>query len=419
MQKIILKNTIVNGYRVEFDYDYPEEWGDFIVDPTEKLFAEYDFLLHDIPKSILNILFVSNVMLLAMFHNGVIILDELDKSFYDSIPNILNGYRELYPDRNINITINCSDIKSYQLKKTNKKIVAFTGGVDATSAVASHINEDLIIANIWGGDIKLDNPIRHNAHVKYFEQFAKEHRYCFHSVSSNFRFIYDDRYIPDHFNHDWWCAIGHSVLIPVFLIPLACKYKANIYLASTYTKKEYSENIIHDCNYYGIVNSIRFSNLKTIQCDENISRSEKIINIISAFNPKKTGEIQLLSCWNHKKNSIVNCCNCEKCYRTIMDIKSNQFDPELLGYNVDDDIYKRIKVYLSTKNDLPCDMWRDIQNKFLENKKIWKKDKQVGWILKIKINEPSKNNKLLYPVYKRFYWKLREIGGRAKRKVFR
>lgn len=400
---ITLNRTIISNNRVEFDCNYPIEWNSFLRNQNEFLFIEYDFDITYIPLSIINIPFVANMLCLAMFSGDEIEIDELDKDFYECIPNVIDGYRELYGERIKNVKIHCKKIaeNKYSIDDNSPKVCAFTGGVDATSAVASHINENLILCNIWGGDIQLDNIDRHNAHEKYFREFAHRHRYKYHSIKSNFRFMYIENNIPYKFEHDWWAAVEHSIVIISTLMPLSYELKASkIYFGSSYTRKEFESNKTNDSNYVSIVNNMKYSSCIVEQCDENMNRTMKIKNIANKLMPTNIGEINILACWNHKYDTSFNCCSCEKCARTIMNILSTDNDPNLYGFPVTRDTYKWIEEFIQQQTNLNEYMWQEIIDTFKENPKRWKRDKRVKWILNYKVNCPPKHG-FVYKKYKR------------------
>lgn len=151
MIKIELKRTIVSENRVDYVYDYPESWEPFLIDPQDHLYIEYDFPLLQIPDSILNIPFVLNMLMFCMFDGTELYVNYLDKVLYDAVPDILNGYRMLYGDKIKDVKIHCEHLENNSYELSGKNVIAFTGGVDATSAVASHIYEKLVLSNIWGG----------------------------------------------------------------------------------------------------------------------------------------------------------------------------------------------------------------------------------------------------------------------------
>lgn len=390
MAKIELRRTIVSESRVDYEYDYPESWHPFLVDPQDHLYIEYDFPLAQMPESILNIPFVLNMLMFCMFDGTELYIDRLDKVFYDAVPDILNGYRRLYGDRIKDVKIYCEHLENNAYELSGKNVVAFTGGVDATSAVASHINEKLVLSNIWGGDVRLNNPGRQQAHVAYFHELAEKYGYDVAVSKSNFRFLYDPKNIPYKFDHFWWSAFGHSIAIIGVLVPIAYYKKAQyIYMGSAYEITEQEAKHIPACNYAPIINSIRFASGSGGQCDTYLKRSQKINNIASAFKVNEHNRIKVLACWNQKAQIGVggNCCHCEKCARTIMDIIVHGKDPVHFGFEVEPKTFSFIKDYVFSGRKMPVEMWKDIQSDFMKDREKWEKDKRVNWIFKVEIGK--------------------------------
>lgn len=390
MGKIELKETIVSGNRVDYGYDYPESWQSFLVDLNDHLYIEYDFVLAGIPNSILNIPFVLNMLMFSMFDGTELYVGHLDKVFYNAVPDILNGYRMLYGDKIKDVKIHCEHLEDNSYELSGKNVIAFSGGVDATSAVASHIHENLVLSNIWGGDIRLNNPGRQQAHEAYFHELAKKYGYEVTVSKSNFRFLYDPKKIPYKFEHFWWGAFGHSIAIIGVLVPIAYYKRAQfVYMGSAYHKNDHEAKHIQECNYAPIINSIRFASGCGQQCDTYLKRIQKINNIASAFNVNENNRIKVLACWNQKRQIGVggNCCHCEKCARTIMEITASGGNPVYFGYDVNTETYKFIKNHVIFSSNLPVEIWEDIQAVFLKDKKKWKNDKRVNWIFKIKIGK--------------------------------
>lgn len=392
----ILKETVVSDNKVQFICDYPDffkkERGEYV------LFAEYDFSLEDIPKSILNVVFVCNFFPYATLSGCNIVVDELDKSFYDGFPDVLKGYRELY-ENDLRYSFSCELkvkklVENSRLPKENKNLIAFTGGVDATSAVASYADGDNVLANIWGSDIKIENVARYTAQKEYHLEFAKKFNYGYCAVKSNFR---DAEILnPSFYDGNIWVEINYVPDIIGLLIPCAYHFQAKrLVLSSSYARKTCAENKIKGANYFDIVNGFKFANSFVEQGDADLDRCEKIKNISSRL--KKP--ITLLCCWESQKG-LFNCCKCEKCFRTIMNITANKLNPNDFGFSVDENTYAEIEKFVK-RNSVPLLMWKDIQDCFLREKDFWKKQKKVRWILNVKFNQAPK--KSFFLKIKRFF----------------
>lgn len=78
-----------------------------------------------------------------------------------------------------------------------------------------------------------------------------------------------------------------------------------------------------------------------------------------------------------------NCCKCEKCYRSIMTLITEQIGPRNFEFNID----KKRKIFLQKEepldNSVVSSMWRDIIDKFIKNKDYWINIKELNWIIEI------------------------------------
>lgn len=88
-----------------------------------------------------------------------------------------------------------------------------------------------------------------------------------------------------------------------------------------------------------------------------------------------------------ERHSKINCCKCEKCFRTIMGIIAEGESPRNYGFNISDveigKIKTKLKEILQT-NQKAIWHWKDIQQRSIENKKLIATNKYYKWILTYK-----------------------------------
>lgn len=420
MSGVVLKSIIAKGNKVSYDYEYPLSWNDYFVKNEGNLFFEYDFNVESVPKSLLAVPFVANMLTVAMFENTVIEVEELDKSFYECIPNVVNGFKKIYPRIDFAYQIVAKKLVDNSYEITENKLLAFTGGLDATSAFATVDKNNLTLVNIWGADVKLNMIDRHNYQMKYFLDFSKKYDCDFKLIKSNLRFIFNGSKIPytKYFSTDWWCAVSHTVAIITAFTPLIYALKAkSVYLGSTYKDDlEFHD----DANNVLIVNQIKIANCQDIRVvDDDLKRIDKIENISKKLNVSEKNPINVFACWNHDNVIEGNCCDCEKCFRTIMEIKSQKLNPIDFGFNVDENTYLKIKDYIKT-HKVGVSFWKEIQNEYLSDKNFWKKDKNLKWILTIQFNKQKTSffKKILRPfvlVKRKFQAEIKKIKNKNER----
>lgn len=382
--------------KVRYEYTAPDEFKKYIKGENY-LFLEFpveDADVEDIPKAVLTIPFVGIISTAAMLLGMEIQVSELDRTFFESLRNIEHIFRRIYCTDEIRIRVLTKSIVECNYVPTNKSSLFFTGGVDATSALVSTISKKPLLLNIWGGDLRLTDEASHKELDEYLQKLtsAMGLEFCF--IKTNAREMFDEnalgkvclKVLGRKYSYDWWSSIAHILSMLTAIAPLVYSRKIQVhYIGSSY---EISSETF-DSNNVEVVNAIKYSSCTFSIVDEDIGRSEKVKRIIQFKKEIKFGEnqadipIELKVCWN--RHAGKNCCSCEKCYRTIMNIIVNHGDPNKFGFNVDSLVLRKMRKYLTTKR-VNSFFWISIQKEFLKNKEYWESQKDISWILHIKIN---------------------------------
>lgn len=172
-----------------------------------------------------------------------------------------------------------------------------------------------------------------------------------------------------------------------------------IYIASSYTKQDVGITCASDPT---IDNTLRFANTRIVHDQYNLSRQEKVENIVQ-YAVKSQQYPFLRVCWEEKGGK--NCCHCEKCYRTIFGILAAGGDPNQFGFTYTSKLNRKIRYELLYKINLTEGQrifWKDIQ------KSIMQKDigSQYQWITNINFDDINSN-----------WRKLRKKIGKCKRLI--
>lgn len=395
---ITLKNIHIekneNCWKVIYEYSAPEKIMQYVMDRKEDLFVEFPMVGNrNIPTAVLTIPFVGIMLTAAMLLDVSISVDELDENFYGSLQDIERVFQSMYHTNKIKIQVLSSKIVACDYSPENFKTLFFTGGVDATSALISTLSQAPILLNIWGGDLRLNDNASHQALDRYLSKIslALGLKYCF--IKTNAREYFNEnelcgvclRILGRKYYHDWWASIAHILSMTTSIAPFLYSNRIGIhYIGSSY---EIGSDTF-DSNNSQLINVIKYCSCNFTLVDDNIDRNEKVKRIIEfeKNNFSKNGKespLELKVCWFRRAGE--NCCECEKCYRTIMNIIVNHGNPNKLGFTVNKATLENMRKYLLTKK-VNIAFWSQIQQEFQKEEKYWESVKEISWILHIKIN---------------------------------
>ncbi len=394
--KISLHSTYVKGTKVEFDYTISNELLCLFA-KEYKFFYEYmfDIDLQSIPKSILNIPFVMNIMPLIWISDSILEVEVLDKQFYDCLGNIKKGFERVYPKVKFKGTLLVDRIEENDYTPNGGNTIFFTGGVDATASLINNLSKKPQPFYILGADVRLDDTENIVAAEQDVSADAGYFGLTCKFIRSSVRYFYDGVKITDVYEKQlkdsWWHGAQHSIGMLSLMAPYAYAEKIETcIIAASFTKE--SEGKINCVSYPFIDEALCLGNTKCYHDGYDMTRQDKI-NLISTYGEKNDKRMMLRVCFTPQKGQ--NCNYCEKCMRTIMSLTATGANPNNYGFQVDEHVYDAIHKYLSSHFLYHTAHWRKIKNEFEKNKEKWKKDKNVAWIFDIKFNSFKIYMKLL------------------------
>ena len=345
MASIKLNGIEIAKNRVDFSYTFSEEikrffsnkWGFFYEYPEK-----YD--LSKVPESILVVPFVMNMMPLVWILDAELSVDTLDETFYYSLQDVLNGVKRVHPNVAFGGKLIVKHLKKNEYKVDNtKKALLFSGGVDAVSTLVTHINEKLMLINIWGADVHPDDLNNHKVIKRDLTFFSKELKLPFFFIRSSLRWCFDEPYLSAYYKniiHDtWWHGMQHSVGLLSLLAPYDYLEKVSTnYIASSFTEKDIG---VYRCISYPFVDSaLKMGSTYCYHDGFEYQRLDKIHNIV-AFANDTNSKIPLKVCFHPKRGE--NCCKCEKCLRTMAAIVTMRGDLQQFGFSPD---YENVEKYI-------------------------------------------------------------------------
>ncbi len=423
MEKILLDNIKIDRNKVEFVFS--------VSDGLETFFSgtpfviDYPVELESVPKSILAIPFVCNVLPIAWLTNSMLILPELDKDFFDCIPQVKKGYETIFPESMFAGKICPDKIVENTIRGTSSGVF-FSGGLDATQTLVTHFSEQPHLISIWGSDIRYDNEAGWKNVHDGIAEIAKRFSLPDVVIRSAFRLFDNERELNEAFEEqlkdNWWHGVKHGLALLGHAAPYAwLAGLQKIYIASSNCP---ADGIVRCASNPLTDNHVRFAGCRVFHDGYEFSRQDKAHNVVK-FSKETGREISLHACWQSQTGN--NCCGCEKCYRTMTAIIIEGGEPEKFGFLNARKFMPAMQSYLVEGKRLTPHLaehhWLHIQNRLAENMELLQESpylQDVKWIAKVNFR---KIDRVKMPLFYRlrswlanhkFYQNLHELKERLK-----
>lgn len=373
-----------------------------------------------VPHSICAIPFVCNVLPIIWITNARLIIPALDKEFWECLPQIKQGYKAMFPESVFLGEIYPQKIVENHMPSQGSACF-YSGGLDATQTLISHLAEQPHLLSIWGADIKYDN----ETGWQVVRDSLKKTASCFDiplvEIRSSFR-EFDQEGVLDadysaQLKDGWWHGVKHGIGLLGHAAPYAfMKGLSAVYIASSNCPQD---GKVRCASHPSIDNHVRFGNCQVVHDGYEFTRQEKVQNVVDYCNISRNNII-LHVCWESQSGG--NCCFCEKCYRTMAAIIAAEGDPSRFGFEKTHEALPQMRDRLLIGRRIntfsAANYWPQIQNEMKKNEKklqispFWN---SIKWILKVDF---SKIDSVTMPIDYRlrrklsqyhFYQKLHEL----------
>lgn len=377
MDKIILNKVEITANKISYKYTIEGDWKKYFYDINEYS-MEYTENIDGTPKSIACIPFITNILPMVWIFDANLIIEEIDKDFYESINKFKEGYIKMYPMLSFKGKFKYKKIVDNSYKATSNVASFYSGGLDATSTLVTHYKEKPMLINLQGSDLNLKYKNVINDVQKFLQDNADNLGLDIVFIKSEFRAMLDEqkltKMVMPIIHDNYWHALQHGIAIIGHAAPLSYKYKMKtVYIASSFTK----EDNVRCASDPTIDNYVKLSSTNVVHDGFSLNRNDKSENI-GNFIKKTNKKIKLRVCLDDHR--VDNCCNCEKCYRTILGFASKGYEPQIVGFNLNNKFYKKVErdfKYKIIVEFIPY--WKNIQNEFFKHPEL-KEDERFKWI---------------------------------------
>lgn len=406
INEIKVKNIQIFQNKVIYDYDISGDWEIYFINAT-KMEICYSEDVTNVPKSVHMVPFLSNILPIVWLCDAVLYVDEIDKDFFDNLELVKKGYREMYPMFEFKGKIVAANVEKNVVKEQNKTAAFFSGGVDAYTTLFRHIEENPFLVTIWGADIKLNDVEGWKNVENHICNVSQEYGLEYFVIKTNFRSVINEAKLDQLVKASkdgWWHGFQHGIALIGNIAPLAyIKQIGYTYIASSYPEKMKGR---YTCaSDPTIDNYVKYCGCETIHDAYELDRQEKIRFLVKQ-KEEQNRTLHLRVCWISTGGK--NCCRCEKCYRTILEIVSEGGDPNEYGFIWDKQHIKSCKKAMLnniTLEEFAIEQYYyPIQPRMIENRTKIINYEEYKWLLDIDF---SKYNNYPMKVFKRtFIWKV-------------
>lgn len=338
------------------------------------MFVEYDTKI-SADRSVLNIPILATVLPLAWLTGSRVYVDELDRTFKESMDDLKQEFEKMYPEIPFARTkINAEVLKENQtgVPPSEGTALFFSGGVDSTYSLITNLELKPRLIMIWGleGHPYPRYPEYWEKVISTYSKFAEEKDLKFNVIRTNALGLLHERRIEHDFHEKLyegtlWGRLQHGLLMIPLSAPLSIgRFNTLLFAASREPTYKYSKfgpwatqprtdekiawadlEVRHD-GYIHLFDKM----MGAIR--EHLKNNQLILRIC----PKKSTHI----------NKELNCSKCVKCLERIGGLALAGVDPNACGFEVDSSTFKLMKSIFERKEAGTVQLietnWKKLQN---------------------------------------------------------
>jgi len=332
---------------------------------SNQFFVEYDKDIHNVSKSILYIPAVSTLIPVAWAVGADIYVEELDKTYLESLGKVQQVMKDWYPNLPFSTNIHVDKVVPNSFSN-NRYGLLFSGGLDSTASYIRHKSKKLDLIMVCGVDIPLDEEKLWRKAKDKYEDFANQENVEISFIKTNARQCTNERLLREEFGRyltdsTWWGGFHHGIFYLGLCAPLSVKHVGTILIAASYTREFQYPWGSHPL----VDNRISWADVRVLHDAYEVSRQEKIRHVLNNCVRNSRHYPHLWVCTIDRPRSFrgFNCGKCEKCSRTITGLVLENIDPNKCGFNIDNKFFDFLKQNLSRfiRGEDQVFMWKDIQ----------------------------------------------------------
>jgi len=415
--KIILGDPVIKENRLSARISATRDVDKYLW--KRELLIEYDADIST-TESILNIPLTAIALPLAWLTGSDIQVGALDSTFKKSMDQLKNIFHKMYPLAPFSTKILSKNLieNVIEVKDPNRRTaLLFSGGVDSTYSLINNLEKKPRLIMHWGVD-GYPYPEWSNYWNKSIQVYTKQAHSLglqINVVKTNVLEILHARRIEHDFHKELydgslWLRLHFTLVLASLIAPLSVNRFDKLIVAASH------DPYYADIDTWGPTANepitderIKWADLDITQ-DGYILRHKKIKTKI--FDYIKNNNLILRVCNSREKSgSLLNCSQCEKCFRTIVPMLQVGLDPNNYGFTVNESTANKIKkMFLESgiSTQVLDYQWGPIIEAIPENIEydIYGSRELLEWIKKHDISSTEKDVWFFRDIYMNLPWSI-------------
>ncbi len=212
----------------------------------------------------------------------------------------------------------------------------FSGGLDSLTTYIRHKDQKPLLFSFFGADIPLDQTEFVDACRQSFQEFAAHEGVELCCIESDLWTLFNHSRLRKWVTN-WWGEASHGMVMSAMTAPCSYKELGRLYIASSYPAGE----IFGWGSCLELDSQLRWGSTLLEHDFTNTTRFEKTqyFKNFQEYHPF----LRVCLTWWKWTGEKMNCCVCEKCYRTICHLMLVGVDPANCNFAVSERTFDEIK----------------------------------------------------------------------------
>ena len=335
-QFIRIADAIVMNNELQFKLTFSDGMKRYFRENTLRI--TYDQSIERVDKSILSIPALAAVITVAWGAGADVYLDTVDSRFLESLERVKQVFKKWFPKFSFSTQIHVSKSVTPSAPAGKHHALLFSGGLDALASYIKHKDEKPTLITV-----RWNIPIREQQYWSIFKEkiqaFANQENATVRFIETNeLELINNDMAARDFLakpaGSSWYGDVTHGLLITTVVAPLLEDYETLWLASSDFIGVKNPEKLGTQGSLVFHEVDMLLGSAKVVYDIPELTRIGKIKKYIVP-SPKYASSLVVCNSEDRffkPSAEFLNCCFCEKCLRTILELVSENINPTACNF---------------------------------------------------------------------------------------